>query len=92
MHPLWELETKTKQSVILSQKVALLNEGTRSTIAYHFCPIADEESYDQWITLRFATLDELTKATDPKGRRLAHREVILQVSSWDAKAHNVNDN
>ena len=79
----WELETKKKQSVILSQRVVLLSEGLRSTVAYHFCPIADEQTFDESTILRFDDLNAMCKATDQKGRRIAHREVVLQVKSWD---------
>jgi len=83
MRQQWELETKKKQSVILSQKVVFLSEGVRSTVAYHFCPIANEESFDESNIFRFDDLNELIEAKDHKGRRLAHREVVLQVKSWD---------
>ncbi len=83
MNRLWELETKRRQAVILIQKVTLLDDGIRSTVAYHFCPAASEEGFDEWTTLRYSDLSSLVTATDHKGKRLAHREIVLQVKSWD---------
>ena len=60
-----------------------LDDDTRSIVAYHFCPVADEASFDEWVTLRFDSLQSLIKATDHKGRRIAHREILFQLKSWD---------